>query len=84
MLTFIDATSPPSQFFLFGISYKGHPQSLDVPAVSYTYATQPQAMLDVDPTSRLSFLSYALHGVDMTFIYDCLARPDAMYSHWTV
>jgi hypothetical protein len=31
MSTFIDTTSPPSQFFLFGISDKTHPQTLDVP-----------------------------------------------------
>jgi hypothetical protein len=84
MSAFIDATSPPSQFFPFGISDKVHPQSLDVPAVPYTYAAQPQAMLDVDPTSGLSFPSYASHGVDTTFAYGGSARPDAMYSHWTV
>jgi hypothetical protein len=84
MLTFINATLPPSQFFLFGISNKVHPQSLDVPAVPYTYTAQPQPMLDVDPTSGLLFPSYASLGVDMTFTYGSLARPDAMYSHWTV
>jgi hypothetical protein len=84
MSTFIDTTSPPSQFFPFGISDKAHPQTLDVPAAPYTYAAQPQAILDVDPTSGLSFPSYVSHGVDTTFVYDNSAGPDAMYSHWTV
>ena len=48
-VTFIDATSPPSQFFPFVISDKVHPQSLDVPAVPYTYVAQPQPMLKLIP-----------------------------------
>jgi hypothetical protein len=84
MSTFIDTTSPPSQIFSFGISDKAHPQTLDVPAAPYTYTAQPQAMLDVDPTSVLSFPSYVSHGVDTTFVYANSAGPDAMYSHWTV
>jgi hypothetical protein len=82
MSTFINITSPPSQFFLFGISGKAHPQTLDVPAAPYAYAAQPQAMLNVDPTSGLSF-SYVLHDIDMAFIYDNSAQPDAIYSQWT-
>jgi len=64
-MTFIDANLPRSQFFPFGIPDKVHPQSLDIPAAPYTYAAQPQPMFDIDPTSGLSFPSYALHGVDI-------------------
>jgi len=80
----IDTTSPPSQFLPFGISDKVHPQTLDIPTAPYTYAAQPQAMLNVDPTSELSFPSDVSHGADMTFIYNNSAGPDAMYSHWTI
>jgi hypothetical protein len=83
MLTFIDTASPPCQFFPFGISDKARPQILDIPAAPYTYAAQPQAMLDVDTTSGLLFPSYVLHDIDTTFIYANSAQPDAMYSHWT-
>ncbi|KIM84716.1 hypothetical protein PILCRDRAFT_6323 [Piloderma croceum F 1598] len=73
MSTFINTTSPPSQFFLFGISNKARPQTLDIPAVPYTYMAQPQAMLNVDlATSGLLFPSYVLYGIDTT------ARPGLM------
>jgi hypothetical protein len=81
MSTFVDATSPPSQFLPFGISVKVHPQTLDIPVAPYTYAAQPRAMLDIDPTSGLSFPS---HDVDMIFVYDNSAEPDTMCSRWTV
>ena len=83
MSVFINAISPPNQFFPFGISDKVHPQSLYVPAAPYTYVAQPQSMLNVDLTSGLLVLSYASHSVDTTFAYSSSARPDAMYSHWT-
>jgi hypothetical protein len=81
MLNFNDTTLLPRRFFPFGISDKAHPQTLEIPAAPYTYAAQPQAMLDIDPTSGLSFPSYVLHGIDTTFVYNNSAKLDPMYSY---
>ena len=76
MSNFIDATPPPGQFAQLG-TYDKTASDLPPP-----YA-QP-TLLDVDPTSGLSFPSYGSHGVNAGFVHDNLSTHNAMYTHWTV
>jgi hypothetical protein len=84
MSGFIDVTPPPGQFVPFNVcdSNKAEPLSSDLPPAPYAYTVQPPTMLDVDPTSGLSFPSYASHGVHAVFPYDNSSAPESI--HWTV
>jgi hypothetical protein len=80
MSSFIDIASPANPFLPCNTSDKAPPLSFDRQV--YTYTAQSHAMLDVDPTSGLSFPSYVSHGVNATFAYDNSCLTDAMYVNW--
>jgi hypothetical protein len=84
MSSFIDVTPSPGQFVPLGTYEKAAPFASDFPSAPYAYATQPPPMVDVDPTSGLSFPSYPSHGVNVAFMFNNLSAPDAMYAQWTV
>jgi len=57
----------------------------DLPPALYAYMVQPSTILNVDPTSSLLLLSYALHGVHIVFVYNKSSAPESAYMHhWTV
>ena len=80
MSSFIDIASPANPFLPCNASDKAPPLSFDRQV--YTYTAQSHAMLDVDPTSGLSFPSYVSHSVNATFAYDNSSLTDAMYVNW--
>ena len=55
MSSFIDVTPSPGQFVPLGTKVLHHHLSSEPHAAPYTYTAQHHAMLDVDPTSGLSF-----------------------------
>jgi len=85
MSGFINVTPPPGQFVPFSVCDKVAPLSSDLPPAPYAYTVQLLTMLNIDPTSSLSFLSYALHGIHTVFAYDNSSAPKPVYTHhWTV
>lgn len=64
MSSFIVTTSLTGQFGTYG---KMPLPSSDLPLAQYAYTVQPTAMLDIDPSSGLLFLSYVSQGINMGF-----------------
>jgi hypothetical protein len=87
MSSFIDIAPSPGRFTALGTNDKVLPLSSEDHAVPYAYVVQHHhhAILDVDPTSGLSFPPYrAYQGGIAPFVYDPSAAPESLYSHWTV
>jgi hypothetical protein len=84
MSSFINITLLPGQFVPLGTYEKAAPFASYFPSALYAYVAQPPLMVDVDPTSGLSLLPYASHGINVAFVFNNLSAPVAMYMQWTV